>query len=49
MTQAIKIKLQISLRIFIKILNGLNTLLRGQGETYSWKKSEVENLESGSL
>jgi hypothetical protein len=31
-------------RIFEQIWNGLNKILRGLGETDSWKKPEVKNL-----
>ncbi len=35
--------------IFEKIRNGPNGILRGSGETDSWKKPEVENLVTLSL
>ncbi len=40
---------QISPWIFEKIRNGPNGILRGLGETDSWKKQEVENLVALSL
>ncbi len=43
------VELRISPRIFEKIRNGPNGILRGLGETDSWKKSEVENLVALSL
>ncbi len=39
----------ISPRIFEKIWNGPNGILRGPGDTDLWKKSDVENLVSDSL
>ncbi len=39
----------ISLRIFEQIWNGPNGILRGLGETDSWKKPEVKNLVTLSL
>ncbi len=35
---------RISLQIFEKIWNGPDGILRGLGETDSWKKPEVKNL-----
>jgi hypothetical protein len=43
------LKLRISPRIFEKIRNDPNGILRGLGETDSWKKPEVENLVTLSL
>ncbi len=43
------LELRISPRIFEKIRNGHNGILRGSGETDSWKKPEVENLVTLSL
>jgi hypothetical protein len=40
---------RISPRVFKKIRNGSSDILRGFGETDSWKKPEVENLETLSL
>ncbi len=45
----VHLELQISLRIFEKIWNGPNGILRGLGETDSWKKPEVKNLVTLSL
>ncbi len=42
-------KLWISPQIFEKILNDPNGILRGLGETDSWKKPEVKNLVTLSL
>jgi hypothetical protein len=44
MTPVVHPELRISLRIFKKIRNGPNGILRGLGETDSRKKPEVENL-----
>ncbi len=49
MTPVVHLELQISLWIFEKIWNGPNVILRGLGETDSWKKPEVENLVTLSL
>ncbi len=43
-TMGRKLNLRISPQIFEKIWNGPNGILRGLGETDSWKKPEVENL-----
>jgi hypothetical protein len=43
-TPLVHLEPQISLRIFEKIWNGRNGILRWLGETDSWKKPEVENL-----
>ncbi len=43
------IRSRISPRIFEKIRNGPNGILRGSGDTDLWKKSDVENLVSDSL
>jgi hypothetical protein len=43
-TPVVNLELQISPGIFKKIRNGPNGVLRGLGETDSWKKPEVENL-----
>ncbi len=43
------IKLRISPRIFEKIRNNPNGILRGLGETDSWKKPDVKNLVTLSL
>ncbi len=39
----------LELQIFEKIRNGPNGILRGLGETDSWKNPEVENLVTLSL
>jgi hypothetical protein len=44
-----KIHSRISPRIFEKIRNGSNEILRGPGDTDLCKKLEVENVVSGSL
>jgi hypothetical protein len=49
MTPVANLELLISPRIFEKIQNGPNCILRGLGETDSWKKTEVENLVTLSL
>ncbi len=50
MTPEVHLELQISLRIFEKIFNGSNGILRGLGEKLIHeKKSEVENLVALSL
>ena len=41
--------MKVAPRIFEKIRNGPNGILRGLGETDSWKKIEVENLVALSL
>ena len=43
MTTMVHFELQISPQIYEKIWNGPNGILRGLGETDSWKKPEVEN------
>jgi hypothetical protein len=48
-TTVVHFELQISKRIFEKIRNGPKGILRGYGETNSWKKPEVENLVALSL
>jgi hypothetical protein len=45
----ININSRISPRIFEKIQNGPNGILGGLGDTDSRKKTEIENLMSGSL
>ncbi len=40
----VHLELRISTQIFEKIWRGLNGILRGLGETDSWKNPEVENL-----
>ncbi len=40
MTPVVHLELWISLRIFEKIQNGLNGMLRGLGETDSWNKQK---------
>jgi hypothetical protein len=49
LTPVINIDLRISPQIFKKIQKGSNGILGGLGDTYSWKKPEVENLVSDSL
>jgi hypothetical protein len=49
LTPVANLKLRISPRIFVKIRNDPNGILRGLGETDSWKKPEVENLVTLSL
>ncbi len=49
LTPVANLKLQISPRIFEKIRNDPHGILRGLGETDSWKKPEVENLVTLSL
>ncbi len=49
LTPVANLKLRISPRIFEKIRNDPNGILRGLGETDSWKKPEVENLVTLSL
>jgi hypothetical protein len=49
MTPVVHLELRIYPRIFEKNRNGPNGILRGFGETDSWKKPEVENLETLSL
>ena len=48
-TPVANLELWISLQIFKKILNGLNGIIRGLGETDSWKKPEVKILVTLSL
>jgi hypothetical protein len=48
-TPAINTKLQISTRIYIKIRNGPEGILRAQRKLICEKKPEVENLVSDSL
>jgi hypothetical protein len=48
-TPVVHLELRISPRIFEKIRNGSIGILRGLGETDSWKKTEVENLVALSL
>ncbi len=43
-TPVVHLELKISPRIFKKIWNNPNGILRGLKETDSWKKPEVENL-----
>jgi hypothetical protein len=45
----VHLELRISPRIFEKNRNGPYGILRGLGETDSWKKTEVENLMTLSL
>ncbi len=49
LTPVVHLEPRISPRIFKKILNGRNCILRCLGETDSWKKPEVENLVTLSL
>ncbi len=49
LTPLTNIHSQISPRIFEKIRNDPNEILRGPGDTDLWKKPEVENLVSDSL
>ena len=49
LTPVANLELRISPRIFEKIRNDPNGILRGLGETDSWKKPEVENLVTLSL
>jgi hypothetical protein len=48
-TPVANLELRISPRIFEKIRNGRNSILRGLGETDSWKIPKVENLVTLSL
>jgi hypothetical protein len=48
-TPVLHLELQISPQIFEKIWNGPYGLLRGLGETESWKNPEIENLVTLSL
>jgi hypothetical protein len=48
-TPVVNLELRISPRIFEKNRNGPDGILRGLGETDSWKKTEVENLVALSL
>ncbi len=48
-TPVVHLKLRISPRIFEKNWNGRNGILRGLGETDSWKKPDVEDLVTLSL
>jgi hypothetical protein len=45
----VNLELRISPRIFEKIRNGPNGILRGLGKTDSWKKPEAKNLVTLSL
>ena len=45
----VNLERRISPRIFEKIRNGPNGILRGPGDTDLWKKLEVEKLVSDSL
>ncbi len=49
LTPVANLELRISPRIFKKIRNDPNGILRGLGETDPWKKPEVENLVTLSL
>ncbi len=49
LTPMANLELRISPRIFEKIRNDPNGIVRGLGETDSWKKPEVENLVTLSL
>ncbi len=49
LTPVVNLELRISPRILEKIRKGPNGILRGWGETDSWKKPEVENLVALSL
>jgi hypothetical protein len=49
LTPVANLELRISPRIFEKIRNDPNGLVRGMGETILWKKTEVENLVTLSL
>jgi hypothetical protein len=49
LTPVANLELRISLRIFGKILNGLNGILWGWGETDSWKEPEAKKLVALSL
>ncbi len=49
LTPVANLKLRISPWIFEKIRNDPNGILRGLGETDSWKKPEMENLVTLSL
>jgi hypothetical protein len=49
MTPVVHLELRISRQIFEKIINCPYGILRGLGETDSWKKSEVENFVTLSL
>ncbi len=49
LTPVVHLEPRISPRIFEKIRNGRNGILRCLGETDSWKKPEVENLVTLSL
>ncbi len=49
LTPVANLELQISQRIFEKILNGPNSIIRGLGETGSRKKPEAKNLVTLSL
>jgi hypothetical protein len=48
-TGVVHLEPRISSRIFEKIRNGRNGILRCLGETDSWKKPKVENLVTLSL
>jgi hypothetical protein len=45
----VNLEVRISPRIFEKFRNGPNGILRGLGETDSWKKPEAKNLVTLSL
>jgi hypothetical protein len=49
LTPVANLELRISPRIFEKIQNGLKGILRGWGETDSWKEPEAKNLVTLSL
>ncbi len=49
LTPVANLELRISPRIFEKIWNDPIGILRGMGETDSWKKTEVKNLVTLSL
>ncbi len=49
LTPVANLELRISPRIFDKIRNGPNCIIRGLGETDSWKKLEAKNLVTLSL
>ncbi len=49
LTPVVHLDLRISPRIFEKIRNDYNVIIRGLGEGDSWKKSEAKNLVTLSL
>jgi hypothetical protein len=49
LTPVANLELRISPRIFEKIRNGPYSVIRGLGETDSWKKAEAKNLVTLSL